>query len=127
MKWTLDSRRHQVILDFEATLLHFLCSQLVWLRPKDGRHAPEKVLLEEINSTSVVLSGVRSYQRGEALIMSAVGIEAEVSVVACEDREDGLALSGLFGQGYRWSPQTWTPAHLFEVKGAPKAKAAGAS
>ncbi len=114
-------------MDFEATFLHFLCSQLVWLRPKDGSHRPEKVLLEEINSSSVVLSGVRNYQPGEALIMSAEGIEAEVSVMACENREDGFALSGIFGEGYRWSPEAWTPAHLFEVKGAPKAKAAGAS
>jgi hypothetical protein len=114
-------------LDSEATFLHFLCSQLVCLRPKDGGHPPETALLEEIASSSVVLSGVRKYHPGEVLILSADGIEAEVSVVACEDRGDGFALSGTFGQGYRWSPEAWTPAHLLELKGAPKAKAAGAS
>ena len=128
MKWTLDSRRRQVILDSEAPFLHFLCSQLVWLRPKDGGHPPETVLLEEISPRSVVLSGVRNYQTGERLIMSSEGIEAEVCVAGCEDREGGFALKGTFGQGYRWSPEAWTPAHLFELKDdAPKAKAAGAS
>lgn len=127
MKRTLDSRRRQVIVDFEATFLHFLCSQLVRLRPKDGGQAPETALLEEITSSSVVLSGARNYRPGEVLILSAEGIEAEVSVLACEDRQDGFALSGVFGQGYRWSPKAWTPAHLLELKGAPKAKAAGAS
>ena len=114
-------------MDFEATFLHFLCSQLVRLRPKDGGHPPETVLLEEITPRSVVLSGVRNYTSGERLIMDAEGIEAEVTVVGCESREGGFALRGIFGQGYRWSPAEWTPAHLFELKDAPKAKAAGAS
>ena len=112
-------------MDFEATFLHFLCSQLVWLRPKDRGDPPEKVLLEEITPSGVVLSGVRYYRPGERLMMSAEGIEAEVSVVGCDSRESGFALEGTFGQGYRWSPEAWTPAHLFELKAAPKAKAAG--
>ena len=107
--------------------MHFLCSQLVRLRPKDLGHPPETVLLEEITPRSVVLSGVRNYRPGERLIMSADGIEAEVTVVDCEDGENGFSLKGNFGQGYRWSPEAWTPAHLFEVKETPKAKAAGAS
>lgn len=114
-------------MDFEATFLHFLCSQLVRLRPKDRGHPPETVLLEEISPGSVVLSGVRNYRPGETLILSADGIEAEVSVAGCESREGGFALKGTFAQGYRWSPQAWTPAHLLELKDAPKAKAAGAS
>ncbi len=114
-------------MDFEATFLHFLCSQLVRLRPKDRGHPPETVLLEEISPSSLVLSGARNYRRGERLIMAADGIEAEVTVVNCQSREGGFAVTGTFGQGYRWSPQAWTPAHLFEVKDAPKAKAAGAS
>lgn len=114
-------------MDFEATFLHFLCSQLVRLRPKDRGHPPETVLLEEITPRSVVLSGVRNYDAGERLVMSADGIEAEVAVVSCESRESGFALRGTFGQGYRWSPEEWTPAHLLELKGAPKSKAAGAS
>jgi hypothetical protein len=114
-------------LNFEATFLHFLCSQLVRLRPKDRGHPPETVLLEEITPGSVVLSGARNYQPGERLILSAEGIEAEVAVVGCESRESGFALKGTFGQGYRWSPEAWTPAHLLELKSAPKAKAAGAS
>lgn len=126
MKWTLDPRRSQVIVDSEATLLHFLCSQLVSLRPKDGGHPSETVLLEEITPSSVVLTGVRNYRSGERLILSAEGIEAEVSVVDCESRDGGFALRGTFGEGYRWSPQAWTPAHLLKVKGAPKAKAIGA-
>jgi hypothetical protein len=59
--------------------------------------------------------------------MSAEGIEAEVAVVGCESRETGFAVRGSFGQGYCWSPEAWTPAHLFELKDAPKSKAAGAS
>jgi hypothetical protein len=114
-------------LDFKATYLHFLCSQLVRLRPKDRGHPPETVLLEEISPGSVVLSGVRNYRPGERLIMSAEGMEAEVAVVGCESRETGFAVRGSFGQGYCWSPEAWTPAHLFELKDAPKAKAAGAS
>ena len=127
MKWTLDSRRHQIILDFETTFLHFLCSQLVRLRPTDRGHPPETWLLEEITPRSVVLSGAKNYRPGDRLIMSADGIETVVSVVGCESRKSGFALKGTFGQGYRWSPKVWTPAHLFELKDAPKAKAAGAS
>jgi len=127
MKWTLDSRRHQVILNFEATFLHFLCSQLVRLPPKDRGYPPETVLLEEISPSSVVLSGARNYRPGDRLIMAADGIEAEVTVVNCQSREGSFSLKGTFGQGYRWSPEEWTPAHLFEVKDAPKSKAAGAS
>jgi hypothetical protein len=114
-------------LNFEATFLHFLCSQLVQLRTKDRGHPPETVLLEEIAPGGVVLSGVRNYSPGERLVLSAEGIEAEVAVVRCESREDGFALQGAFGEGYRWSPAAWTPAHLFEVKDAPKAKTAKAS
>ena len=127
MKSTLDFRRRQVILNFEAAFLHFLCSQLVRLRPKDRSHPPETVLLEEIGPSSVVLSAARTYRPGERLVMSAEGIEAEVSVVGCQSRESGFVLQGTFGEGYRWSPEAWTPAHLFELKDAPKSKAAGAS
>lgn len=125
MKRTLAPRSRQVILDFEATFLHFLCSQLVWLRPKDCGDPPETVLLEEITPCGVVLSGVRNYRPGEQFIMAADGIEAEVTVVNCEGRENGFVLEGTFGEGYRWSPEEWTPAHLFELKDASKAKAAG--
>jgi hypothetical protein len=114
-------------LNFEATFLHFLCSQLVQLRPKDRGHPPETVLLEEITPRGVVLSGVRNYRPGEQFILAADGIEAEVTVVNCEGRESGFVLKGTFGEGYRWSPEEWTPAHLFELKDAPKSKAAGAS
>ena len=117
----------QVILNFEATLLHFLCSQLVRLRPKDRGHPPDTALLEEITPRSVVLSGVRSYRPGEQLILAADGIVAEVTVVNCEGRESGFTLKGIFSQGYLWSPEAWTPAHLFELKDAPKSKAARAS
>ena len=127
MKWTVDTRRRQVIVDFEATFLHFLCSQLVRLRPKDRGHPTETVLLEEITPRGVVLSSVRNYPSGERLVMTAEGIEAELTVVACEGRESGFALKGTFGRGYRWSPEEWTPAHLFKLKDAPKAKAARAS
>ena len=114
-------------MNIEATFLHFLCSQLVRLRPKDRVHPPETVLLEEITPSSVVLSGARNYRTGERLIMAADGIEAEVTVVNCDARESGFTLKGTFGLGCRWSPEEWTPAHLFELKGAPKEKAAGAS
>jgi hypothetical protein len=114
-------------LNSEATFLHFLCSQLVRLRPKDRSHPPDTVLLEEIGPGSVVLSGVRNYPHGERLVMSAEGIEAELTVVDCQARETGFALQGAFGGGYCWSPDEWTPAHLFELKDAPKSKAAGAS
>ena len=127
MKWTLDTRSRQVILNDEATLLHFLCSQLVRLRPKDRGHTPETVLLEEITPSGVVLSGARNYRKGDQLVMDADGIEADLTVSESEARESGFTLKGTFGRGYRWSPEEWTPAHLFELKDAPKAKAAEAS
>ena len=114
-------------MNAEATFLHFLCSQLVRLRPKDRGHPPETVLLEEICASSVVLSGARNYRKGDQLVMVADGIEADLTVSESEARESGFTLKGTFGRGYHWSPQAWTPAHLFELKDAPKAKAAEAS
>lgn len=124
---TLDTPSRQVIFNFKAPFLHYLCSQLVRLRPKDRGHPPETVLLEEISASGVVLSGASNYRKGDQLVMAADGIEADLTVSESEARESGFTLKGTFGRGYHWSPQAWTPAHLLELKSAPKAKAAEAS
>ena len=84
---------------------------------------------EELSQAELLKSYLQLREQLQAtqLAIATSRIEAEVTVVGCESREGGFALRGIFGQGYRWSPAEWTPAHLFELKDAPKAKAAGAS
>ena len=127
MRLTLQPLRREGIHIFPAIPVQYLCSQLIEVKPRDGTHPPESYLLEEISPRSVVLSCFRPLQPGTSLLISADGYEAMVTVTKFDVREDGYAVRCDFAHGFEWSPSLWTPAHLYEVKGAPKTKAAGAS
>ena len=127
MRLTLLPFHRQGIFNFEPMPEHFFCSQMVRVKPKDGTHPAETVLLEEISPQAMVLSGGAPFQEGVELLVAAEGFAAQLTVSQCEVREDSYVIRGDFGGGYRWSPQKWTPAHLYEVKDVPKTKAAGAS
>ena len=127
MRLTLLPFPRQGIFNFEPMPEHFFCSQMVRVRPRDGTYPAETVLLEEISPQAVVLSGGAPFQVGVELLVAADGFAAQLTVTQCEVREDTYVIRGDFGGGYRWSPQKWTPAHLYEVKDVPKTKAAGAS
>jgi hypothetical protein len=100
---------------------------MIRVRSRDGTDPPEVLLLEEISPQGVVISGDRPILSGGCLDLSADGFESAVTITSCDVREDAYVLRCEFSEGYCWNPQLWTPAHLYEVKGVPKAKSAGAS
>ncbi len=125
MTLTLGLLDRQGILIAKAAILRFLCSHLVRIRPKDWPDASETALLEEIAPDGISFGSERLRTAGQELLVEADEFRAEVRVSGCDVREDSFLVRARFAEGYRWSPDKWTPAHLYELKSSAEGKGAG--
>ena len=60
--------------------------------------------------------------QGQSLDVQTDGFEQNTVVAACSQRETDYLVELRFSDGFRWTPEVWTPQHLY-LPEAPKSKA----
>ena len=103
----------------------YLCSHLVNIRLEDPSLAPEPAVLEQIDEETAVLSCDTDYPVLVPVVIEADELTAPAQVVVTREREADFEIVAQFTQGFRWTPESWTPDHLHEV--TPKQKTKGAA
>ena len=66
------------------------------------------------------------FAQGQSLDVEADGFEQTTVVDACAQRETDYLVELRFSNAFRWTPEVWTPEHLY-LPQAPKSKAKRAS
>jgi len=87
------------------------CSHLVELIGPAGNSVA--VNLENIGPGGAGIASDAPLDAGARLRIRAVGFEADVTVAFCNVRENDFAVGLRFENGFRWSPEIWTPDHFY--------------
>jgi len=89
----------------------WLCSHLMELVDASGSSVT--VNLENIGPGGAGIVSEEPLEPGDRLRIRADGFDALVSVAFCNVRENDFAAGLRFENGFRWSPEAWTPDHLY--------------
>jgi hypothetical protein len=102
-----------------------LCADLVDVSWKDlsGRRRKAVANLEDISSSGVCLQLDRPVPRDTLLQISHQKAEFEGQVRYCLYREIGYFIGVQFAPGYRWSPRSYRPRHLLDLRHLVKRRA----
>ena len=104
----------------------WLCSHLVRLESAEPVGPAGTVLLEEISANGMRIAVEDPCSPGQYLRIQAEGFDERAEAIACCRRETDYLVELRFVDGFRWSPSSWQPQHLYRP-GTRKAKARGAS
>ncbi len=104
----------------------WLCSHLVRLESAEPAGPSETVVLEEIGAGGMRIAVEDPCPPGRHLRIKAEGFDERAEVIACCRRETDYLLELRFEDGFRWSPSSWQPQHLYRP-GTRRARARGAS
>lgn len=89
----------------------WLCSHLIEIIDASGNSVT--VNLENIGPGGAGIASEAPLDAGEWLQIRARGLEVDVRVAFCNVRENDFAAGLRFENGFQWSPEVWTPDHLF--------------
>ncbi len=125
MEQELAAKRANFGAGQSGMAVRYLCSQLVriWI---DGSAQPARpAILEQIDpfEAVVALEDPLPTQVDVSLRGGPVAIPAYVEL--CRRRETDYEAVLVFRDGYRWSPELWTPDHLLPVAAKTRAASSG--
>jgi hypothetical protein len=104
----------------------WLCSHLVRVILEEPAGSAETGVLEEIREDAMRVAVENRFAQGQSLDVQADGFERNALVAACSQRETDYLVELRFTDGFRWTPEVWTPEHLY-LPEARKSKAKRAS
>jgi hypothetical protein len=110
--------------DQPSNAVWWLCSHLVSVSVLGASVRAPVAVLEEISPCGMRLAIDERIAEGTTLQISAATFEVQVAVIDCRVRSDDFCLETRFERDFRWSPDLWTPDHLYRPP-ARRAKAAG--
>jgi len=100
-----------------------LCSHLVRIQI-DGAHQPPLAgNLEQIDAFEAVVATEEALPTQVEVVLQAEGLAAPAYVELCRRRETDYEVVLIFRDGFRWSPELWTPDHLYTPRRQAKAAA----
>ena len=103
----------------------WLCSHLITVAVAEMSFETGVALLEEISAEGVRLVAEEPIPEGSRARLKADEFEASVVVSECRVRADDFQVEAYFDAGFRWTPDVWSPDHLFRPP-RPQRKARGA-
>ena len=106
----------------------WLCSHLVSVAASETDSGTGVALLEEISATGVRLLAEEPIPEGSRARLKTAEFEVGVVVTGCRVRADDFQVEARFDESFRWTPDVWSPDHLFRPPRAQrKARGAGHS
>ncbi len=99
--------------DAPADEAWWLCSHLVSVSVLGTNADAPIAVLEEISPGGMRLAIDERIPEGTTLQVRAGAFKVEVTVVECRVRTDDFLLETRFERDFRWSPDVWTPDHLY--------------
>lgn len=106
----------------------WLCSHLVSVVAAETSSETGVALIEEISAAGVRLVAEEPISEGSRAQMKADGFEVGIVVTECRVRADDFQVEARFDEEFRWTPDVWSPDHLFRPPSLQrKARGAGQS
>ena len=91
----------------------WLCSHLVRVKREEPAGSVETGVLEEIRGEGMRVAVEDPCAPGQALTIKTDGFEQTTVVAACAQRETDYLVELRFCDAFRWTPEDWTPQHLY--------------
>ena len=104
----------------------WLCSHLVSFAVSETSAEGGVALIEEISEVGVRFVVEEPIGEGSRAHLRSGAFEVGVAVTGCSVRADDFQVEARFDGGFQWSPEVWSPDHLFRPP-RPERKARGAS
>ncbi len=98
-----------------------LCSHLVRIRIDGAQQPAQSGNLEQIDAFEAVVATEEAVPTQVEVVLEADGLAAPAYAELCRRREADFEVVLMFRDGYRWSPELWTPDHLYAPQRSAKA------
>ena len=103
----------------------WLCSHLISVAVAETSSETGVALLEEVSAGGVRFVAEEPIPEGSRARLKAGEFEVGVVVSECRVRADDIQVEACFDAGFRWTPDVWSPDHLYRPP-RPHRKARGA-